>query len=85
MEILAEDSTEAESVVPGGTQEAADAVDVSLGVTTTTKCKLQYWSYLIIFYKMSILCNYVKHILNPSQKVLYIFIASSNFLRKNVI
>ncbi|KAM9444499.1 translocated promoter region b, nuclear basket protein isoform 3-T3 [Clarias gariepinus] len=34
MEILAEDSTEAESVVPGGTQEAADAVDELENYTT---------------------------------------------------
>lgn len=38
MEMLAEDSTEAESVVPGASQEAADAVEVSLCVIT--------WSYL---------------------------------------
>lgn len=30
MEMLAEDSTEAESVVPGGSQEAVDAVEVRM-------------------------------------------------------
>lgn len=32
--MLADDSTEAEGVVPGGSQEAADGVDVGLSVIT---------------------------------------------------
>lgn len=32
--MLTEDSAEAESVVPGGSQEAVDAVEVSMGVQT---------------------------------------------------
>lgn len=35
MEMLTEDSTEAESVVPGGSQEAADSVDVSVCIVIT--------------------------------------------------
>lgn len=43
MEMLAEDSTEAESVVPGGSQEAVDAVEVSLCIITrnsSTTCNV---------------------------------------------
>lgn len=46
---MLEDSTEAESVVPGGSQEAADAVDVSLGIINKGLMMLsEHFSQLIL-------------------------------------
>lgn len=45
---MLEDSTEAESVVPGGSQEAADAVDVSLGIINKGLMMSEHFSRLIL-------------------------------------